>query len=893
MHRREFLTRTGLALGAAARPASPQEARRVSIVIDPEDAVAAQAPARWAAGELEAALAGKGVGVERHATRKEARGFAIVVAGSGSRVAGEILRNAGAAVSSPESLVLADARDGRSPGVLAAGADARGLVYALTELADRVRYAGDPLAALAVSKPVSERPANVIRSAARLFTSDVEDLPWFLDREMWPRYLSMLAAQRFNRFNLSLGIGYDFLREVTDAYFLFAYPFLLPVEGFSVRARGLADHDRDRNLEMLRFISSEAAARGLDFQLGLWTHGYQWTNSPHANYTIEGLSAENHAAYCRGALTALLRACPAITGVTMRIHGESGVAEGSYGFWKTVFEGAALSGRKVELDLHSKGIDQSMIDAALSTGLPVNVSPKYWAEHMGMPYHQAAIRELEMPRASRSNDGFFALSSGSRSFTRYGYADLLREDRRFGVLHRIWPGTHRLLLWGDPLTAAAYSRAFGFCGSRGVEVMEPLSFKGRRGSGIAGDRCAYNDARLRPRWDWEKYLFTFRVWGRLLYNPEADPSVWRRSLQAQFGEAAPGMEAALANGSRILPILTTAHLPSAANNNFWPEIYTNQPIVDAARKTQYEDSPAPRTFGRTSPLDPQLFSRIDEFADEMAKGERGGKYSPVEVAQWLEDRAAAASRGLTAARTGAAREPSVGFLRAAADVELEAGLGRFFALKLRAGVLWSLHERTGSRRPLEEALKKYAEARAVWKALAEGPGNVYTRDITAGELPWLRGHWLDRLPAIDGDIEDMRKRLAGAAAARGAEPRIEALVAEALGRPQRESLQCSHTPPARFEPGRAVEVEIAFARPAMLASARMHYRHVNQAERYTTVEMQGEGRRYRAAIPGTYTNSPYPLQYYFELKAGPEKAWLVPGFALELNNQPYYVVRRA
>jgi hypothetical protein len=29
------------------------------------------------------------------------------------------------------------------------------------------------------------------------------------------------------------------------------------------------------------------------------------------------------------------------------------------------------------------------------------------------------------------------------------------------------------------------------------------------------------------------------------------------------------------------------------------------------------------------------------------------------------------------------------------------------------------------------------------------------------------------------------------------------------------------------------------------------------------------------------------------LKGGPEKAWLVPGFAPELNNQPYYVVRRA
>ena len=30
--------------------------------------------------------------------------------------------------------------------------------------------------------------------------------------------------------------------------------------------------------------------------------------------------------------------------------------------------------------------------------MPVTVAPKYWAEHLGMPYHQADIRELERPR---------------------------------------------------------------------------------------------------------------------------------------------------------------------------------------------------------------------------------------------------------------------------------------------------------------------------------------------------------------------------------------------------------------------------------------------------------------------------------------------------------------
>ncbi len=115
-----------------------------------------------------------------------------------------------------------------------------------------------------------------------------------------------------------------------------------------------------------------------------------------------------------------------------------------------MFQGVPQSGRKVEIDLHTKGLNQTILDSALATGMPIKLSPKYWAEHMGLPYHQAAIRDLEMPRPAANNQGFFSLSTGERIFTRYGYADFLKEDRPYTVMTRIWPGTHRFLLWGDP-----------------------------------------------------------------------------------------------------------------------------------------------------------------------------------------------------------------------------------------------------------------------------------------------------------------------------------------------------------------------------------------------------------------------------------------------------------
>jgi hypothetical protein len=100
-----------------------------------------------------------------------------------------------------------------------------------------VRFGPGANAALQTSQPLAERPANPVRSVMRQFTSELLDKPWFNDREQWAHYLSILAAQRFNRFDLAFGLGYDSLNQVTDSYFLFLYPFLLAVPGYHVPTR--------------------------------------------------------------------------------------------------------------------------------------------------------------------------------------------------------------------------------------------------------------------------------------------------------------------------------------------------------------------------------------------------------------------------------------------------------------------------------------------------------------------------------------------------------------------------------------------------------------------------------------------------------------------------------
>ncbi len=908
LNRREFLTQSGAATAAyvaagllparAATTALPASGagRGVAIIRDPADAVASAKPVQWATEQLRSALAAHGFDVRLVARPDEARPDDFCVVASGGVAAETLVSGFRAALpDAAEALAIAPGRLGTREALLAQGRDAHGLSYALTEIADNVTLSDNPFAALRPTQAVAERPANAIRSVIRLVVSEVEDKGWFNDRAFWTSYLSMLAAHRFNRLNLSFGLGYDGGYEgglgLRDGYLHFTYPFLVKVPGYDVRATNLPDAERDRNLAMLRFISDEAAARGLDFFMGLWTHSFEWPNSPSANHLITGLTPQTHAPYCRDALAIILKECPNITGVTFRIHGESGVPEGNYDLWKTIFSGLTLSGRRPILDLHAKGIDQPTIDAAMSTGLPVSIAPKFSAEHMGLPYHQASIRQKEMP-TGRPGTAQYAVSEGARSFTRYGYADLIAAGRKYGLYHRIWPGTQRLLLWGDPEFAAAYSRAGSFGGTEGVEIFDPLSFKGRKGSGLPGGRDGYADATLRaPGGDFEKYRYGYRLWGRMFYNPDTSPETWQRQVRKEYGDyGARTLEKSLSPASRILPLVTSAHLVSASNNMYWPELYVNMSIVNTSGAAPFSDSADPKRFGGVSPLDPQLFYRVDDYADDLLKGTVSGKYSPVEVAQWLETLAQLAQAPIMSVSVSFVWP----FVRDSVDVLAQAYLGLFFAQKFRAGVLYRLFEHTGDGTALAAAVQSYQSARANWTYLVRVTKS-YVADLSWGDAWYQHGHWADHITRIDEDIVAMQAKTAPASAANPTPEKTAALIKLVqAGAPTRPAPGVTHTPPAAFRPDQPVVLTLASATGQTLPKeATLHYRHANQAEFWRSAPMARDGSGFRAAIPAEYANSPFHLTYYFELNHGTDVPALFPGLAANLANQPYCLLLRA
>src|SRR5262249_26341728 len=129
--------------------------------------------------------------------------FCILIASAGSNLARQAFESEGTqAPKNAESLAVIPVHrqliSGKQPpALLASGSDPRGLSYAILEVADRVRYAADPMSELKHIPKTIQQPSNPVRSIGRLFASDVEDKPWFNDRSFWERYLTELAVQRF------------------------------------------------------------------------------------------------------------------------------------------------------------------------------------------------------------------------------------------------------------------------------------------------------------------------------------------------------------------------------------------------------------------------------------------------------------------------------------------------------------------------------------------------------------------------------------------------------------------------------------------------------------------------------------------------------------------------
>ena len=185
--RRRFLKETSVGLGLAGLAMTEMSCRilshdasGVSIVTFDNDAIASSVPPQWALTQLKQAFESLGVKVRvvSAVSQASAGDHVVVVASASNSVAQEIM--GGAKITMPttaEALFLARGAASDRSVLLVSGNDARGLVYALLELNDRLLYSDSLTTALGVNPAIVEQPHNRTRSVCRSFQSEVEDKP--------------------------------------------------------------------------------------------------------------------------------------------------------------------------------------------------------------------------------------------------------------------------------------------------------------------------------------------------------------------------------------------------------------------------------------------------------------------------------------------------------------------------------------------------------------------------------------------------------------------------------------------------------------------------------------------------------------------------------------------
>lgn len=826
-------------------------------------------PAQHGVAQLSAVLKQSGWNIQVASDTHRVTDAFTIVAGIASQngPAARALREAAVAVPTvAESLVVKKLTVRGKPALVVCGADDRGLMYALLDLADQFRgivpSANNPLTTI---REASESPFVRDRSLSVYTMNRAHWESRFYDERYWSRYFDTLAANRFNRFLIVF--GYE-----NGGFLAPPYPYFFDTPGFSdVKMVGLTTDQQSRNLTALNRLIELAHDRGIAVSLGIWDHiyrgavqtgGAEWIKDyegrPVPN-TVTGVTAQNLNAFTLASLKELLVRVPGVDALQFRVHEESGLKrEEMEGFWRAVFQHVQKEKPGMLLEARAKGTPDVVIDTALAQGVNLRIETKYWMEQMGLPFHPTHV------------------NPPNQHDRRHGYADLLRYPQRYQMTWRLWNGgTTRILLWADPDYVRRYSESTQLYDSPNWDVQEPLATKMEAQRPDMSSFALIPDKYRHYDYEFERYWHFFQVWGRIGYNPATSADVWQREFQSRFGSAAaPHIEAGLHRASQVLPMIVAAVYPYRLfpTTRGWAE---RQSL--GANLAEY---------AKNEGTDTEQFENFVDAARRILAGGTTTKRTPGATSRWFSETADAILGSVGAAEAAIGPNRNKEFDATITDLRILAQLARFHSHRAIAAVHYNLFTRGLRLAELLAATMKEKEAVAAWRELVAIAGDHYAFDLAMGARNFdLCGHWRDELKKLELNLKQLEEQCC---------PPDEAILKEAVWTPATDG---DRTPPrvenarvATARSGEPLRITARVTDPAGVKSVRLRYRHVTQYEDYAALEMQptNDVEVYAATVPGEFIVPRWDFMYFLETTDSRGNGANWPDLAEET---PYVIVK--
>ena len=834
-------------------------------------------PARHGLTKLTEALSAKGISFEQVGSVRAARGKWILLAGlvEGRGPAAQAFKAGKHTIPQvPEALTIWQTTRHKTPVWVVGGSDDTGLMYGLLDVADRIGWSTNRAAPLGEVKEITEQP-DVKERGISLYT--MNRAYWesrLYDEAYWTRYLDLLARDRFNA--LVIIFGYE-----NGGFLAPCYPYFFDVDGFpEVRMVGLTPAQQQRNLAAFNALIKMAHDRGIAVTTGFQSHiyngGVQAGGVPGlpavpgqpVNGQVAGVTKTNLTAYTRAALAKFLQAAPGLDGVLFFLNNETGLNDNELlDFASNLFEVMKADGSGKKIYVHSKGLTNAMIQKAAAAGVKIIISPKYWMEQMGMPFHPTHInRENQLDR-------------------RHGYADLLRFPQTYDIYWRLWNGgTTRILLWGDPDYARRFAASTHLYGAVGFDVNEPLATKmaaqphDEKPFDLLNPPYRYYD------YEFERYWHFYELFGRLGYNPDTSPEIWHREFESRFGtQAAPLVEAALHRASWILPRIVAACYPYAGfpTTRGWPE---KQRLGDLPQYAQAEGS------------DIAQFASFDEEAQMLITSGETAQTLPSTTSYWLEQTSTNINQLVAQAEIAVGTNRTKEFISTITDLKILSNLALYHARRIPAAVSYCLYEHTKDPAALDAAIADEREAIDAWSQLVTAAGDVYSDDLMMGirETEFsgfnqrLSGHWRDELGYLKtglAALEQQRRELKPDATAKPA-PHYRP-----VSRADYETkFLISHDPVTTAPVGKPLTITARVSAAAGIKWVRLRCRSVNQKQDYRLVPMLPAGAKdtYQVVLPAAVLNPKWDFMYYLEVMDNHGHGRIYPDFN---ETTPYFIVK--
>ncbi len=840
-------------------------------------------PLQHAAGELKSALLEKGFGLlPADAPGNTATVRLVAGLADYSQTVDSLLKEHQVILSEvPESLLIKRLTGKHPVTILLAGRDERGLVYALYEVAQAIRVgravprpasAGSVVPAVlgGTSKKEdvdvfaglvegSESPFLKVRSlSVHLLNADLER-EWYFSEDYWRQYFAMLIRNRFNTFILRFADQTNYMAP--------PYPWLFDLPDYpEVHVEGLSKDEQARNLAMLRRIGELATEYGLDFAVAIWQQQPVLSkNVPAAPYAHNyGPSALRNppgeaklADYGPKALARLLKECPSIRRLQLRLNYESGIPEAIQPqYFRALFAVLTSQPRPVQLDLRYKGLSKETVDQAAAAGLDVTISTKFWCEHFGLPFHPTTQDPLY-------------------SANRYGYGTMLHRPRNYRVAYQLWnQGSNRILTWGDPDYAARFTESCALGDGEGFEVFAPLTDRGWGNEPGAWRLLAKRELEY-FRWESERYWPFYLAFGRMGYNPKASEAVWKREWVARFGAAAEAMERACRSASRVLPLLTATTMTSASEWSYWTEMDLCGPLdlYSVVPPSDYGQFYGIRAWKALPGWKDGSWSGTPRgFVEDALAGDVEAKWTPFQVSRELDRLADEVLTAVDAARKKLATPSDAEFRSVEVDLRALAYLARYHAAKKRAATHLAFFYATQEAGRLVRVCEEAEAAAKAWESLAQVTDGVYSDNLVFGRsreqvgtpakpVNAHAGHWKDRLPNVRADVEFAK----GLLARHNAEGQAFHVYPGEV--PPVHPPVISHTPVTATGSGTDLVIDALVQSEQPLKKVLLRFRPMDQTKAWTVIPMEDAGKgHYRATISSRQFDANYDLLYFLEAR---------------------------